>query len=73
MYLFVKLDPDMYPIADDQDLVLQLLKEEHLLLVQGSAFNWIDKQHFRIVFLPDRIQLTDAIGRLSRFLERLRG
>jgi alanine-synthesizing transaminase len=72
MYLFLKLDPDMYPIENDQDLVLQLLKEEHLLLVQGSAFNWIDKQHFRIVFLPDRNQLIDAIDRFSRFLERLR-
>jgi alanine-synthesizing transaminase len=51
---------------------LQLLKEEHLLLVQGSAFNWIDKQHFRIVFLPDRDQLIDAIARFSRFLDRLR-
>jgi alanine-synthesizing transaminase len=72
MYLFVKLDPEMYPIADDQELVLQLLKDEHLLLVQGSAFNWVDKQHLRIVFLPDRNQLIDAIARFSRFLGRLR-
>ena len=72
MYLFPRLDPDVYPIEDDQKLVLQLLKEEHMLLVQGTAFNWVDKQHFRIVFLPDRNQLTEAIGRFSRFLERLR-
>ena len=43
-------------------MVLQLLKEEHMLLVQGTAFNWADKQHFRIVFLPDRDQLIEAIG-----------
>lgn len=73
MYLFPKLDPAIYPIADDEALVLQLLQQEHMLLVQGSAFNWADKQHFRIVFLPDRDQLIDAIGRFSRFLERLRG
>jgi alanine-synthesizing transaminase len=73
MYLFPRLDPDMYPIEDDQQLVLKLLKEEHMLLVQGTAFNWADKQHFRIVFLPDRDQLIEAIGRFSRFLERLRG
>lgn len=73
MYLFPRLDPDMYPIADDQQMVLQLLKEEHMLLVQGTAFNWGDKQHFRIVFLPDRDQLIEAIGRFSRFLERMRG
>jgi alanine-synthesizing transaminase len=72
MYLFPRLDPDIYPIEDDQKMVLQLLKEEHMLLVQGTAFNWVDKQHFRIVFLPDRDHLIDAIGRFSRFLERLR-
>lgn len=72
MYLFPKLDLDMYPIADDQNVVLELLKQEHMLLVQGSAFNCVDKQHFRIVFLPDRDHLIEAIGRFSRFLERLR-
>ncbi len=73
MYLFPRLDPQIYPIDDDEGWVLQLLKEEHMLLVQGTAFNWPDKQHFRIVFLPDRDQLVEAIGRLGRFLERLRG
>lgn len=73
MYLFPRLDPAMYPIEDDQQMVLRLLKEEHMLLVQGTAFNWADKQHFRMVFLPDRDQLIEAIGRFSRFLERLRG
>jgi len=72
MYLFPRLDPDIYPIADDQQMVLRLLKEEHMLLVQGSAFNWPDKQHCRIVFLPDRDQLVEALGRFSRFLGRLR-
>jgi alanine-synthesizing transaminase len=73
MYLFPRLDPEIYPIADDEDMVLQLLQEERMLLVQGTAFNWADKQHFRMVFLPDRDHLIDAIGRFSRFLERMRG
>lgn len=72
MYLFPKLDPHIYPIADDQNLVLELLKQERMLLVQGSAFNWPDSQHLRIVFLPDEEHLRTAIGRLSQFLERLR-
>jgi alanine-synthesizing transaminase len=72
MYLFPKLDSQIYPIADDEELVLNLLKEERVLLVQGSAFNLKDKQHFRIVFLPDQDQLTEAIGRFARFLQRLR-
>jgi len=73
MYLFPKLDPQIYPIADDQNLVLELLKQERMLLVQGSAFNWPDSQHLRIVFLPDEEHLRTAIGRLSQFLARLRG
>lgn len=72
MYLFPKLDSQMYPIADDEEMVLNLLKEERVLLVQGSAFNLKDKQHFRIVFLPDQDQLSEAIGRFANFLERMR-
>ncbi|MGB0450222.1 MAG: pyridoxal phosphate-dependent aminotransferase [Porticoccaceae bacterium] len=72
MYLFPKLDPQVYPILDDENLVLELLKQERVLLVQGSAFNTADKQHFRIVFLPDKDQLTSAIERLAAFLQRLR-
>jgi alanine-synthesizing transaminase len=72
MYLFPRLDPVVYPIADDEQLVLNLLKEERILMVQGSAFNLADKQHFRIVFLPDKDQLTESINRFANFLERLR-
>ena len=73
MYLFPKLDSDMYPIEDDEKLILNFLKEERVLLVQGSAFNWPGKQHFRIVFLPDHRELSEAIGRLADYLSRLRG
>lgn len=68
LYLFFKLDPSVYPIENDENFVLALLKQHHLLIVQGSAFNCMDRQHFRIVFLPDRDLLVDAIGRLSKFL-----
>ena len=72
MYLFPKLDPEIYPVADDEQLMLDLLKEERILMVQGSAFNLDSKQHFRIVFLPDQEQLTESIARFAKFLERLR-
>ena len=72
LYLFPKLDPKMYPIEDDQAFVAQLLKEEKVLLVQGSGFNWPQADHFRIVFLPHEDVLREAIGRLARFLERYR-
>ena len=72
LYLFPKLDPDMYPIEDDQQFVAEFLKEEKVLLVQGSGFNWGKPDHFRVVFLPHEDVLKEAIGRLARFLERYR-
>ena len=72
LYLFPKLDSEMYPIEDDQQFVADLLREEKVLLVQGSGFNWAKPDHFRIVFLPHEDVLKEAIGRLARFLERYR-
>lgn len=72
MYLFPKLDREIYPIEDDEQWVLDLLLEERILLVQGTAFNWPDPDHFRIVFLPREDDLEEAIERLARFLEKYR-
>lgn len=72
LYLFPKLDPEIYPVKDDEQLVLDLLIQERILLVQGTAFNWSEPDHFRIVFLPRREDLEDAIGRFGQFLERYR-
>jgi alanine-synthesizing transaminase len=68
MYLFFKLDESVYPVNDDEKFVLELLKKERLLIVQGSAFACKDTQHFRIVFLPDQDMLIRAMERLSNFL-----
>ncbi|RKQ96364.1 alanine-synthesizing transaminase [Kushneria sinocarnis] len=72
LYMFPRLDPEMYDIRDDQQLVLDLLLEEKILMVQGTAFNWPDPNHLRIVTLPWVDQLEDAIDRLGRFLARRR-
>ncbi len=72
MYLFPRLDPKMYPIKDDQQFVLDLLVQERVLLVQGSGFNWPYPDHVRVVFLPNSDDLTEAIGRISNFLEYYR-
>jgi len=72
MYLFPKLDPAIYPIEDDQKFILDLLEEEKVLLVQGSGFNWKTSDHFRLVFLPNVDDLTDAINRIARFLKNYR-
>lgn len=72
MYLFPKLDPKVYPIEDDQKFILDLLLEEKVLLVQGTGFNWKTPDHFRVVFLPNVDDLTEAIKRIARFLENYR-
>jgi alanine-synthesizing transaminase len=72
LYLFPRLDPKIYPIANDQEFVLELLQEEKVLLVQGSGFNWPHPDHFRIVFLPHEDDLKEAFGRVERFLGNFR-
>jgi alanine-synthesizing transaminase len=72
LYLFPRLDPKIYPIKDDQKFILELLETEKVLVVQGSGFNWIHPDHFRVVFLPNADDLTDAIARIARFLESYR-
>ena len=68
LYVFPKLDPEMYPIKDDRRFVLDFLRAEKVLLVQGTGFNWPNTDHLRIVTLPWAKDLTEAIGRLGRFL-----
>jgi len=70
LYLFPKLDPQMYPIENDQEFIAEFLKEEKVLLVQGSGFNWPHPDHFRLVFLPNEDVLREAIARLAKFLAR---
>jgi len=72
LYMFPKLDSRMYPITNDQDFAYRLLDQEKVLIVQGTGFNWGQHDHFRLVFLPNADDLTDAIGRIARFLESYR-
>ena len=72
LYMFPRLDPKMYPIADDQQLAYELLAEEKVLIVQGTGFNWPNPDHFRLVFLPSSDDLTEAIERIARYLDHYR-
>ena len=72
LYIFPRLDSKMYPIKDDQQFVLEMLEEQKVLVVQGSGFNWPHADHFRVVFLPNSDDLTEAIGRIARFLDTYR-
>ena len=69
LYLFPRLDPDVYKISDDERMVIDLLEQQHLLLSHGTGFNLPTTDHLRLVFLAAVDVLDDAIGRLARFLD----
>ncbi|MBN0986037.1 pyridoxal phosphate-dependent aminotransferase [Amphritea pacifica] len=69
LYLFARLDPEIYPIKNDEKLALDLLQQQKVLIVQGSGFNVPDTQHFRLVFLPREDELCEAIDRIAMFLK----
>jgi alanine-synthesizing transaminase len=72
LYCFPKIDTKRFNITDDERFIMDLLREQHILLVHGTGFNWKDPDHFRIVFLPDKDTLADALRRLGAFLEHYR-
>jgi alanine-synthesizing transaminase len=72
LYLFPRLDPEVYPIKDDELFALDLLKQQKILISHGTAFNWINPDHFRMVTLPSVKDIEDAIGRLAEFLSTYR-
>ncbi len=67
MYIFAKMDQKKYNIKDDEKMVLDLLTQEKILIVHGSAFNWPNTDHFRIVFLPHVDELTKAMHSIEKF------
>ena len=73
LYAFPRFDPDLYPIADDEKFALSLLENEHILMTQGTAFNYPTPDHMRIVMLPEVPVLKEAIERLGNFLSTYRG
>jgi alanine-synthesizing transaminase len=72
LYMFPRLDPTVYPIDDDRQFFMEVLRATRVMLVQGTGFNYPDNQHFRIVCLPHEDDLREAVGRLARFLEAWR-
>lgn len=70
LYMFPKLDPAVYPIKDDELLALDFLRQKKILIVQGTGFNWIDQQHFRIVILPRVDELRYAIEQFADFISK---
>jgi alanine-synthesizing transaminase len=72
LYLFPRLDPEVYRIEDDEKFVIELLRAQKILVSHGRAFNWPDTDHFRLVTLPNVRDLEEGIGRIADFLEDYR-
>lgn len=70
LYIFPKIDRQMYRIDDDEQFVLDLLKQEKVMLVHGRGFNWKDPDHFRIVYLPRVEELADVQEKITRVLKQ---
>lgn len=68
LYCFPRLDPEVYPIDDDEQFVIELLRSKKILVTHGTGFNWFAPDHFRLVTLPDVDVLEEAIGRIAEFL-----
>lgn len=71
-YVFPRVDAKRFNITNDEQFVLDFLKEKHVLLVHGGGFHWEQPDHFRIVYLPDTKVLTDSARKLGEFLETYR-
>jgi len=66
-YLFPKIDARRFGVVDDERMVLDLLEQEKVLVVHGTAFNWVRPDHFRMVFLPHADRLAEVTARIGHF------
>ena len=66
-YIFPKVDTERFHIYSDEQMALDLLKQQKILVTAGSGFHWDGQDHFRIVYLPDLVQLGEASARLKKF------
>lgn len=67
-YIFPKIDTEKFNILDDEQFALDFLHEQQVLIVPGKGFNWGEPDHFRIVYLPNKLQLEKACTKLEEFL-----
>lgn len=72
LYLFPRLDPEVYPIDDDEDWALGLLQRKKILISHGRGFNWPNPDHFRLVALPEEKVLREAISKIAEYCEETR-
>ena len=72
LYMFPRLDREMYRIENDEQFAFDLLRAKKLLVTQGTGFNYPDPDHFRLVTLPPVELIEDAVDRIADFLAGIR-
>lgn len=72
LYLFPRLNMEMFDIEDDEEWALGLLQSKKILISHGRGFNWPHPDHFRVVALPEEQVLREAIGRIAEYCEETR-
>ena len=71
-YIFPKIDTKKFNIVNDEQFVLDLLREKKVLLIHGGGFNWQQPDHFRVVYLPRIEVLKKATDSMADFLNHYR-
>jgi len=72
LYFFPRIDVKKFNIKSDEQFLLDLLREKHVLLGTGTGFNWPKQDHFRVVFLPHVHELKEVLTLLADFLSTYR-
>ena len=70
LYCFPKMDVKKFNIHNDEQMVLDLLEQQRILIVHGTAFNWKEPDHFRVVFLPRPEDLREALSKMNHFFRQ---
>ena len=70
LYIFPKIDRDMYRVDDDEQFVLEFLKQEKFSWFMAVALTGKIQINFRIVYLPRVDELAQIQEKMTRFLKQ---
>ncbi len=72
LYMFPRIDREMYRLEDDEQFAYDLLRSKKLLVNHGTGFNYPEPDHLRLVTLPQADVLADAVDRIADHLASIR-
>lgn len=71
-YIFPKIDAKRYNITNDTQFCLDFLRAKHIMVINGTGFDWKEPDHVRVIMLPEVDKLVWAIQELGDFLQSYR-